>query len=330
MSAALTMEKGIMMTFKRMLQCLAFLCVASTPALAQDSTTRLIVGYAPGGGNDLSARIIAEALGKSAGRPFIVENKPGASGQLAAEFVTRAKPDGGTLLATGNSAISMAAAIYPKLNYDPIKDLVPVAIIADYPQLVMIVAAGHPARTFAEFVSWSKANPEKSNYAAVAPAYTIPTEQLKLVSGLQAQAISYKSSSEALVGVLNGQISFLLGDHNTTLSTVSSGQTRALLVTGADRIAALPEIPSAGELGYSEVSSSLWTGIFAPKGTTPEQAQEIAGLISDALKEQSVQEKLHTIGVKPGKLVTGEFGAQIVREVAGVRAVVKAAGLKFE
>lgn len=309
---------------------LAFLCIAATPAVAQDATTKFIVGYAPGGGNDLSARIVAEALSKSAGHPFIVENKPGASGQLAAEFVVRAKPDGRTLLATGNSAVSMAAAIYSKMNYDPIKDLVPIAVIADYPQLVTIVAANHPAKTFAEFVAWSKANPEKSNYAAVAPAYTIPTEQLKLASSLQAQAVSYKSSSEALVGVLNGQISFLLGDHNTTLPTVESGQTRALLVTGANRIAPLPQVPSAGELGYAEVKSRLWTGIFAPAGTTPEQAKKMADLITAALNERSVQEKLRTVGVEPGKLVTEEFGAQIVKEVEGLRTVVKAAGLKFE
>lgn len=319
-----------MKKLKKTLQCLALLFAAAVPALAQDSTTRFIVGYAPGGGNDLSARIVAEALGKATGRPFIVENKPGASGQLAAEFVVRAKPDGLTLLATGNSAVSMAAAIYPKLSYDPIKDLVPVAVIADYPQLVLIVAADHPAKTFAEFVSWTKANPEKSNYAAVAPAYTIPTEQLKLAAGLEAQAVSYKSSSEALVGVLNGQISFLLGDHNTTLPTVESGQTRALLVTGVDRIAALPDVQSAGELGYTQVKSSLWTGIFAPPGTTAEQAQEIAGLITAALNEAGVRQKLHQIGVEPGRLVTGQFGTQIATEVESLRAVVKAAGLKFE
>lgn len=311
-------------------QCAAVMSLVAAPAIAQDGTTKFIVGYGPGGGNDLTTRIVAEALTNSTDRTFIVENKPGAGGRLAAEFVSKAEPDGTTLLATGNSVVSMAAAIYSNLAYDPINDLVPVAIIADYPQLVLIVAADHPAKTFEEFVEWSKASADKSNYAAVAPAYTIPTEQLKLVSGLQAEAVSFKSSSEALVGVLNGEITFLLGDHNTTLPTVEGGQTRALLVTGRDRISQLPDVPSAGELGFPQVASSLWTGIFAPKGTTPEQAEELAGMISNVLKAEAVQGKLKTIGVTAGTLVTSEFKAQIGKEVEAISFVVEAAGLKFE
>lgn len=323
---------GVFVKMRKALVICAALTGLAAPALAQEGSgpISIVVGYGPGGGNDLVARILAERLTEDMGRPVIVENKPGAAGRIGAEFVANAVPDGTTLLATGNSVISMAESIFSNLSYDPQTDLTPIAVLASYPQLVLVVPQDHPAQTLAELVEWSQANPDSSNYAAVAPAYTVPTEQLKLQSGLVAEGIAYRSSADAMVSVLNGEITFLLGDYNTTVPAAQAGTVRALAVTGSERFSALPDVPSMGELGYPDVRIDLWTGLFAPRGTAPELAAALAARVDAALAEPAVQERLAAIGVTPGELRTTVFAERIATESAEIAAIIEAANLVFE
>lgn len=313
---------------------MAMLALIST-SQAQDvqsgsNTTRIVIGYAPGGGNDITARIVAEKLSKNLGRPFIVENKPGAASRLAAEYVMKQPPDGRVLLVSGNSAISMAAAIYPDLGYRPLEDFVPITVLADYPPLVLLVPKNHPANSLGDLIKWSKANPDASNYAAVAQAYTIPTEVLKLKSGLVAVPIPFRSSSEALVAIVGDKLTFMLADSTTGLSAVAQGQVKALAVTGSARMKELPNIPSMGELGYPDVKIDLWTGMFAPKGTPQQIVTTLATEVDRVLKDPDVMDKLAKLGLIPGAISGAAYGQKLAAEIQYFRDVIKETKLTFE
>src|SRR5579863_10250410 len=178
------------------------------PARAQsDFPTRpihIVVGFAAGGGNDIFARLVGAKLSEILGQPVIVENKPGAGGRLAPEYVTQQAADGYTLFVGPSGAMAIAAAIYPDLKYSPTKSFVPLAMIANFP-LIMVVAADNPAKNLKEFIAWMKQHPDKANYSSSSPAFTIVTELLKLKSGMPGTMIPYKGSGEMNLAVIGDQ-----------------------------------------------------------------------------------------------------------------------------
>ena len=161
--------------------------------------------------------------------------------------------------------MAVAAAIYPDLKYSPTKSFVPLAMIANFP-LIMVIAADNPSKNLKEFVDWMKAHPDKANYASSSPAFTITTELLKLKSGMPGTMIPYKSSNEMNLTVIQGQTAMTIADGPPTVPQVKGGKVRALAVTGAERSAELPDVPSMAEAGYPSVDVHLWSGMFAPTG----------------------------------------------------------------
>ena len=211
---------------------------AIAPASAQsDYPSRpihLVVGFAAGGGNDIFARLVADKASQILGQTVVVENKPGAGGRLSAEYVCNQTPDGYTLLVGAAGAMSLAAAIYPDLKYHPTKTLTPLAMIANFP-LILVEAADNPSKNVKEFVAWMKAHPDKANYASSSPAFTVDTELLKLKSGMPGTMIPYKSSNEMILSVIQGQTAMTIADGPPTVPQVKAGKVKALAVTGAER-----------------------------------------------------------------------------------------------
>jgi tripartite-type tricarboxylate transporter receptor subunit TctC len=301
-------------------------------AQAQDfpnKPIRIVVGFAAGGGNDLFARVVGQRFSELIGQPAIIENKPGAGGRLSVEYVTREAPDGYTLLVGASGSMSIAAAIYPDLSYQPTKTFIPLTNIASFP-LVMVVKADNPAKNVSELVEWAKKNPDKSNYGTSSPAFTIATELLKLKTGMPAQAIPYKSSNESVVSVVQGQTLLTISDGPPAIPMVTGGQARALAVTGSERSSELPNAPSMKESGYPEVNTRLFSGFFVPAGTPAPIVKKLEENLRKAIADAGVRAKLKTMAVDVDGGSGAEFAKMIEKDIEDYKAIVKAAKLTFE
>ena len=316
---------------------LALMVAASSSAMAQSEapTTypsrviRIVVGFAAGGGNDIFARLVGQSLQRDIGQSVIIVNRPGAGGRLAAEYVASQPADGYTLLVGASGAMSIAPAIYPNLPYHPTRTFVPLAMIGYFP-LILVVTANHPAKTVNDLVAWAKANPDKANYATTSPAFTITTELLKLKTGMPGVAISYKSSNEMLTSVIVGHSAFAIVDGPPAVPQVKGGEVRALAVTGSERSAELPDVPSMAEAGFPDVNIHLWSGVFAPAATPPAIVRKLEAALQRAIRSPDVADKLKGMAVNPGGGPADEFRRMIDADIKTYSNVVKSANLTFE
>jgi len=307
--------------------------LAAAPAFAQgdypNKTIRIVVGFAAGGGNDIFARLVGQKLQELIGQTVIIENKPGAGARLANEYAANQPADGYTLLVAASGGMSIASAIYPKLAYHPTKSFVPLTMIANFP-LILAVPANHPAKDVKELVAWMKANPDKSNYATSSPAFTIATELFKLKTGAPSQAIPYKSSGESLVAVMGGQTLLTIADGPPTVPLVKGGKVRAIAVTGSERSAELPDVPSMKEVGFPDVNTGLWSGLFVPAATPAPIVKKLEDTLRRVIADPDVNGKLKAMAVTPGGGPSDEFRAMIDADIKTVADVVKAANLEFK
>jgi tripartite-type tricarboxylate transporter receptor subunit TctC len=290
---------------------------------------RLIVGFAAGGGNDIFARLVADKASTLLGQPVIVENRPGAGGRLSAEYVSNQPADGYTLLVGASGAMSIAAAIYPDLKYHPTKTLTPLAMIASFP-LIMVISKDNPANNVKEFAAWAKQHVDKMNYPATSPAFILPSEQLKLKTGMPGVMIPYKSSNEMILSVMEGQTAFAIADGPPTVPQVKAGKVKALAVTGSTRSAELPDTPSMAEEGFPDVDIHLWSGIFAPAATPPDVVAKLEKALNEAIRDPGVSAKLKTMAADPGGGPPEEFRRVVDSDITKFTAIVKAANLHFE
>jgi tripartite-type tricarboxylate transporter receptor subunit TctC len=306
---------------------------AISPASAQSDypnrPIRLILGFAAGGGNDIFARLVGAKASEILGQSVVVENKPGAGGRLAPEYVLQQPADGYTLFLGPSGAMAVAAAIYTDLKYSPTKDFVPLAMIANFP-LIMVIGADNPSKNVKEFVEWMKQHPDKANYASSSPAFTITTELLKLKSGMPGTMIPYKSSNEMNLSVIEGQTAMTIADGPPTIPQVKGGKVKAIAVTGKERSDELPDVPSMAEAGYPDVDVHLWSGVFAPSATPPAVIAKLQKAFAQAVADPGVSEKLKAMAVNPGGATPEQFAKIITSDIAKFGEVVKAANLKFE
>jgi tripartite-type tricarboxylate transporter receptor subunit TctC len=309
---------------------------AAPSASAQDAAAsypnkpiRVVVPFAAGGGNDIFARLVGQKLGEILGQTVINENKPGAGGRIAAEYVMNQPHDGYTLLVGASGVMSVAAAAYPNLSYHPTKTFVPLSMIADFP-LIVVIPADHPAKTVKELVEWAKKNPDKANYASTSPAFITATELLKLKSGMPGTMIPYKSSNEMILSLMQGQTLLAISDGPPAMPQIKAGKVKAIAVTGSQRSAELPDVPSMAEAGYPEVNTKLWSGYFAPVNTPPAIVAKLEAGLRKAIGDPDVASKLKAMAVTPGGTSSTEFRAMIDKDIAGYQAVIKAANLKFD
>lgn len=308
----------------------------TTSASAQDAAAgfpskpiRVIVPFAAGGGNDLFARVVGNKLSEILGQPVINENKPGAGGRIAAEYVMNQPHDGYTLFIGASGVMSIAAAAYPNLSYHPTKTFIPLTMIANFP-LILVVPPDHPAKNVKEMVEWAKKNPDKANYASTSPAFTTASELLKLKSGMPGQMIPYKSSNEMILSVIQGQTLFAISDGPPAIPQIKAGKVRALAVTDSVRSEEVPDVPSMKEEGFPDVNIKLFSGYFVAKGTPPAIAAKLEAGLRKAITDPDVSSKLKGMAVTPGGQPGSEFSAMIDNDIKTISEVIKAANLKFE
>jgi tripartite-type tricarboxylate transporter receptor subunit TctC len=289
----------------------------------------IIVGFAAGGPNDISARLIAQWLSERLGQQFVVENRPGAGGNVATELVVRAPADGYALLLVPAPA-AINATLYDNLNFNFIRDIAPVAGILRVPE-VMVVNPAVPANTVPEFIAYAKANPGKINMASAGNG-TVPHvagELFKFMTGVDLVRVGYRGGGPALVDLMGGQVQVMFEPTLSTIGYIRAGKLRALAVTSATRSAALPDVPTVAEFvpGYE---ATAWFGIGAPSNTPADIIAKLNGEISAGLADAKMKERLADMGGEPMPMSTADFAKFIVDETEKWGKVVRAAGIKAE
>jgi len=309
---------------------LFFTLVLACAAQAQypNKPIKLVVPFAAGSATDSIARVVAQALVERQGQPVIVDPKPGASGQIAAEYVARAAPDGYTLFMTTNTSHSANPAMFKKLPYDPIKDFSPILLVGEVP-FVLVVNNGIPVKTTAELIAYAKANPGKLSFPYASSTAQVAGETLRQMSGIDAVAVAYKSSPQAATDLISGQTQFYFIDFGTGLPHIKSGRMRALAATNT-RTALLPGLPAMSETlpGFALTS---WNGVLAPAGTPKEIIAKLNADLRAVLARPEVRERLNNIGLEVmGTGTPEEFGAFLQVELGKWAKWVKDAGIKPE
>jgi tripartite-type tricarboxylate transporter receptor subunit TctC len=260
----------------------------------------------------------------------VVENRPGAAGNVGTEFVARSAPDGYTILQL-TVAQSISATLYTKINYDVERDLAPAAMVALVPN-VMIVHPSVPAKSVAEFIALAKAKPGKINFASSGSGTSIhmSAEMFKMLTGVNIVHIPYKGSGPALADMLGGQVDVMFDNLTSSIGHIRSGKLRALAVTTVTRYPELPELPTMQEAGVPGYEATAWFGIVVPRGTPRDAIARINGEVNKALAQADVKEKLAQQGALARSWTPEEFGSFIHNEVVKWAKVVKASGAKVE
>jgi tripartite-type tricarboxylate transporter receptor subunit TctC len=273
----------------------------------------IIVGYAPGGANDILARILAQKMQEGFGRDVVVENKPSTGAIIGSVAVANAAPDGYTLLMGASGPIVFNPALYRKLPYNPVKDLVPVSIVGTFP-LVLSVAANAPFRNVAELAAYTQAHVEQSNYGASSASFQLATELLKSKTGIRAEHIPYKGSMESVNGVASGQLTMTLVDSGPAVGAIKGGLMKGLAVTSPQRIAALPDVPTMAEQGV-DLNIQLWSGLLAPAGTPRSVVDRIAAEVQRIVKLPDVRARMAGLAIEPAGSSPEEFARVIASEI---------------
>jgi tripartite-type tricarboxylate transporter receptor subunit TctC len=289
----------------------------------------IMVGFAAGGPNDISARLIGQWLSERLGQQFVVENRPGAGGNVATELVVRAPADGYTLLLVPAPA-AINATLYDNLNFNFIRDIAPVAGILRVPE-VMVVNPAVPTNTVPEFIAYAKANPGKINMASAGNG-TVPHvagELFKFMTGIDLVRVGYRGGGPALVDLMGGQVQVMFEPTLSTISYIRAGKLRALAVTSATRSAALPDVPTVGEFvpGYE---ATAWFGIGAPRNTPADIIAKLDSAINAGLADAKIKERLADLGGEPMPMSSADFAKFIVDETEKWGKVVRTAGIKAE
>jgi tripartite-type tricarboxylate transporter receptor subunit TctC len=307
----------------------------ATPGAAQAQAPypsriiKLVVGFGAGGGNDIIARILAAKMQEDFNETVIVENRVGAGGRLAAEYVKNATPDGYTLLIGASGAMTVIPAISVKPPYHGTRDFTPISMVASFP-LILSVQPGGPAQTVRELVAWTKAHPEKANYASSSPAFTLATELFKLRSGATGTAVPYKSSNEMLLSVISGQSLFTITDPPPTTPQVKGGQVHALAVLDTKRLEDLPDVPTMAEAGVADVNVSLWSGIFGPPNLPPEIARKLEAEIIKIMQMADVKDKFKKMATATVGGTSADFAKVIDEQTKTWAEVGHTANVKLE
>ncbi|HUQ74070.1 MAG TPA: tripartite tricarboxylate transporter substrate binding protein [Burkholderiales bacterium] len=318
---------------KRWLFFVLLQCVAAA-ASAQDwpsRAIRIIVPFAPGGATDIPARLLAPKLQEALGQPVVIENRTGAGGIIGMQAGAQAQPDGYTLLMATNAEIVMHPSIYPKLPYDPLKDLAPISIMVESPML-LAVPASSPFNSVADLIAAAKAKPGAVTYSTAGTGSTshVLTEMLAQQAHIQVLHVPYKGGAPASAAVSTGEVNFALLNLGSAVNFVKAGKAKALAVTSATRNPNFPDWPTAGEAGVPGFVEHIWIGMAAPAGVSKAIIDRMSTEVAKALKAPDVRERLVQLGNEPLGTTPEEAAARIKREFPRYAAAIKAANIKAE
>jgi tripartite-type tricarboxylate transporter receptor subunit TctC len=317
-------------TFLHLLAGVAALPAISRLACAQaypSRPVRWIVGFTPAGGNDITARLIGQWLTDRLGQPFVIENRPGAGTNIAAEIVINSPPDGYTLFLT-NFSNAVNAALYEKLSFDFMRDMAPVVGISRAP-VILAVNPSVPAKTVAEFIAYAKANPGKLNMgsAGIGSAGHLAGELLQMMTGIKLVHVPYRGNAPALTDLIAGQVQLVFPSSASSIEHVRTGKVRGLAVTGSTRLDALPDLPTVADSVPGYEASSLY-GIGAPRNTPAEVIDRLNKEVNAALADPKLKARLADLGGTPFGGSSAEFGKLMADETEKWGKVVKFAGIK--
>jgi tripartite-type tricarboxylate transporter receptor subunit TctC len=327
-----SMPGSLRRAFVRASAALCLVVVTAAPCAAQypERPIRLILPFPAGGAVDHVARLVTARMAEDLGRPFVIENKAGAGGVIATDATAKAAPDGYTLLlTTPNHTIN--AALHPKLPYDTDKDLVPVSIVAEVPELLVSHPAA-PFETFAGFIDYAKKNPGKLNYSSAGNG-TLPHVTMELLlrrTGIAVAHIPYRGAAPAMTDLLAGQVQLKMDTYATANQHVAQGKLRALAFASRERSALMPNVPTVAEMGLPGYEGILWIGIVAPAATPKAVIEKLAAAVQRAVRTPELAERLRRDGVEPVGGTPEAFAALIAKEIVQWRELAAAAKITLD
>jgi tripartite-type tricarboxylate transporter receptor subunit TctC len=306
-------------------------CALPLSARAQAGLTHLIVAFPPGGPVDFVARTIAPALGKELGQPVVVENKAGGNGAIAGEYVARAAPDGSWLWLTSVGAVAINPSLYEKLPYDPERDLVPVSLVVNNVE-VLVVGANAPYDTGAEFIAAARQPGAKFSMASSGSG-SVPHFAMELLNDaahVKLLHVPYPGAAPAITDVIAGHVQGFFGDIPGLIGHVRAGKLKAIGIAAAQRHPLLPQVPTFDEMGFPGVDSDNWYALFAAKGTPAPQANRVAMALRNALASEAVRTHLEASGAQPAASTPAELAALLKRDTAKWGRIVKSRNIKAD
>ncbi|MBC7781505.1 MAG: tripartite tricarboxylate transporter substrate binding protein [Proteobacteria bacterium] len=319
----------------------ALLCLAAAPlaatsvpqALAQNfpvKPLRMILPFPPGGPTDLLGRTVAARLTDQVGQPVTVDNRPGAGGNLGLEVASKAPPDGYTMVLS-SPLIAISPSLYAKLNYDPVKDLAPISLVAVI-QNILVVHPAVPARTMSDLVKMARANPGKLNYASggVGTTTHLAAELLNSLMKTRTVHVPYKGSGQAMIGLIAGETDMLIMAAPIAAPQINAGKIRALAVLSDKRQPTLPDVPTSREAGIENFEVPIWYGMLAPAGTPRDAITRLNAEIVKAMNAPEMREKLTAAGIEPSTTTPERFAEFIRSEAVRYGKVIRDAGIKGE
>ena len=289
----------------------------------------IVVGNAAGGGNDILARLIGQKLSDRVGQPVIIENKAGASGVIAAQYVAKARADGYTLLMAPIGTLIVNPAVIPNLPYDPQRDFAPISIVASFP-LVVAVNSAAPVRNVQELIAFAKANPDKANAGASGVIFQVVQKMFEMRTGSQFQYISHRSNTETMVSLMRGDLLMSLSDVGPVAGPLKDGRVRALAVTSAERLPAWPDVPTLAEAGIKNMEIGFWSGLVAPAGTPQLIVKKLQDEVRAVMLLEEIRVRLQANEISPVGSTSEEFAQRIARELVIWADVAKAAHIQLQ
>lgn len=301
-------------------------------AVAQDTKPiEWVVGYAAGGGSDSVARATAEAMSKHLARPVVINNKPGAATNIAADYVARSKDYGSVMLTADFATLAANPFLFSKLSYNAEKDLAPVGMLARFP-LVLVVGPQVPATNFKEFIAWAKAQPGGVNYASAGAGspHHLATELLREKTGIAMAHVAYRGAAPAMQDILGGQVPFMMVDTASGNQFVLAGKVKAIGVASAKRIATLPDVPTLAEQGLSDFEAYAWQGLAVPSGTPFDTVAKLNKALVDALNSTAVRARFQALGVEGLPGTPNDMAKYVKDERERWGRLIKATGIRID
>ncbi|MCA0241184.1 MAG: tripartite tricarboxylate transporter substrate binding protein [Proteobacteria bacterium] len=320
-------------TSRRLLLALAgtILCTGALAQAWPAKPIRLVVPFPPGGGTDIIARETSQRVAAATGWTFVIENKPGAGGNLGVDAVAKSPADGYTIVIGQTSNLAINPTLYAKMPYDSQKDLAPIVLLANAP-LVVVTGTVTPYKTLADAVNAAKAKPGAINFASPGNGTVahLTSELFQKAAGIKAQHVPYKGASQAIVDVISGNVEIYLSSVPTLLGHIKQGKVRALAVTSAKRVDDLPNVPTINESGYKGFDAVTWFGLLAPAGTPKDVVARINAEFNKALQNAELRKKLGDEGADPAGGTSEQFAALIRDDIPRWGKVVKESGARVD
>ena len=322
------------MRLTRALSIFVVLCSITSFAMAQQwpsRTVRLVIPQSAGGATDVAARVIAQQLSLQLGQQFVVDNRPGAAGNIGTDIVAKAPADGYTILLAALASIAVAPHLYKSLPFDPAKDFAPVTVVANVLH-VLVVDPAVPVKSVPELIAYAKANPDKLAFGSpgTGEAGHLAGELFKTMTGAQMLHVPYKGGAPAMAGMLGGQVQLIFATAATAIPHIQSGKLRALAMTGGHRFELLPDVPTLAEAGVPGYEVNNWLGVVAPAGTPPAIVNRLNAELVKALQNPEVKSKLLASGLEAVWMTPEQFAAYIKSETIKWGKVVRDAGVNPE